>query len=267
MSFFEVSELSAAYGANAVLDGVSFRIESGMLAALLGENGSGKTTLLRSICGIQRHSGECLLNGQALEGLSARAIARLCSYIPQRSGIQIEISVLDAVLMGFNPRLRLLQQPDSEMIERAHAALKMVGLEQLCQRSYLSLSEGQKQLCILARTLVSDAKLLLLDEPESALDFRLRHRMLEILRGNLNEGTGASKCALVCLHDPVLALNSCDCVMLLCNGRISAVLQPMQDPLEEMEEKLSHIYGSISLHSIPNRSGGFRLVMLKEEPK
>ena len=103
MSFFTVSGLGAGYGDRAVLREVSFALEAGQLVGVLGANGSGKTTLLKAVCGILPHTGRCTLEGIGLEGLSARQLARRCSYIPQRSGIGIDLPVLDVVLMGFNP--------------------------------------------------------------------------------------------------------------------------------------------------------------------
>ena len=109
--------------------------------------------------------------------------------------------------MGFNPKLRLLEHPNEEMRKKARKSLALVGLGEKENENYTSLSEGQKQLCILARTLVSEANLLLLDEPESALDFRFRYKMLEILRSWVScENRGA----IVTLHDGALALNYCD---------------------------------------------------------
>ena len=108
MSFFSAKGLSAGYGSGHIFAEVSFDLSPGTLVGILGANGSGKTTLLKAICGILPHDGTCELDGMALEGLSARNISRLCSYSPQRSGITMDISVLDVVLMGFNPRLGLL---------------------------------------------------------------------------------------------------------------------------------------------------------------
>ena len=109
--------------------------------------------------------------------------------------------------MGFNPQLGLLERPSAAMQAKAREALRQVGLEDRADENYQHLSEGQKQLCILARTLAVDARLLLLDEPESALDFQHRHRLLALLRGWAGAGRRA---ALVALHDPALALNGCD---------------------------------------------------------
>lgn len=261
MSFFQVQHLTAGYGKDPILEDVSFSVPAGTLTGILGANGSGKTTLLKAICGILPHEGRCLLEDAPLEGLSPRKLAQRCSYIPQRSGISIDISALDVVLMGFNPHLGLLERPTAEMRLSARRMLERVGLAGREEDNYLTLSEGQKQLCILARTLAAEAQLLLLDEPESALDFRHRYRMLGILKDWVAEH---SRSAVVTLHDPALALECCDQLILLKERTIIGVLHPASDPLEEMEMTLSRIYGRISLIRCPDRTGREHLVMLKE---
>ena len=126
MSFFCVDSVTAGYGKSNVIENLSFSMEKGTLVGVLGANGSGKTTLLKSICGILPHSGTCSLEDAVLENLSARQIARSISYIPQRSGITIDISTLDVVLMGFNPHLGLLEHPTQAMVEAAQTALEQV---------------------------------------------------------------------------------------------------------------------------------------------
>lgn len=269
MSYFSVSDLTAGYGGRPAVSGISFELEQGCILGILGANGSGKTTLLKAICGILPHQGSCLLEADVsektmLEELGPRRLARLCSYIPQRSGISIDISVLDVVLMGFNPWLNLLEYPSAEMKERAREALKTAGLAGREKENYQHLSEGQKQLVILARTLAAEGNLLLLDEPESALDFRYRYRMLELLKLWIRKGRRAG---ITALHDPALALNCCDQLLLLSGGKVKAVLRPGMDSLERMEEALSEIYGCVSLHRCRDRSGHDQLVMLKEAEK
>ena len=175
---------------------------------------------------------------------------------------QIDISALDVVLMGFNPHLGLLEQPNQAMIEAARTALNRVGLSGKEQSNYLHLSEGQKQLCILARTLISDCKLLLLDEPESALDFRFRHLMLDLLRSWVAEKQVS---ALLTLHDPMLALNYCDKLLLLSDGVLIGELLPQSTSLKEMEQLLAQVYGTVSLQLCRNHSGNDVIVMLKED--
>ena len=262
MRLFCANQITAGYGKQAVVKDISFSVDAGSLTGIIGANGSGKTTLLKSLCGILPHTGSCQLDDVALEPLSPRQLARLCSYIPQRSGISIDISALDVVLMGFNPHLGLLEHPTQAMRSSALQALDQVGLAQEANTNYLHLSEGQKQLCILARTLVTDCQLLLLDEPESALDFRFRHKMLSLLQDYVS---GQNRAALVTLHDPALALNYCDRLLLLSEGSVLGILNPKTDDLDKMEQLLRVIYGSISLQRCINRGGQPYLMMLKEE--
>ena len=261
MSFFSAQDITAGYGNRPIIDGVSFETEESALLGILGANGSGKTTLLKAVCGILPHKGCCTLDGTRLEQLPPGKLARLAGYIPQRSGIAIDISALDVVLMGFNPQLGLLERPTAAMRQKAREALSQVGLSGRENDNYLHLSEGQRQLCILARTLAADGKLLLLDEPESALDFRFRYRMLELLRGWLQKG---KRCALVTLHDPMLALNFCDRLLLLADGRVQGFLCPGKDPLEQMERALEPVYGPVSLQRCTGRDGKNHLIMLRE---
>lgn len=260
--FFSAQKICAGYGSHKVLQNISFSMQSGCLMGILGANGSGKTTLIKALSGILPHGGTCLLEDTGLETLTPKQIARLVSYIPQRSGISIDISALDVVLMGFNPRLKLLEHPTEAMKQAARAAMAQVGLTGKEEVNYLHLSEGKKQLCILARTMVSGSRLLLLDEPESALDFRHRYRMLDILRDWVRSTQGG---AIITLHDPVLALNSCDSLMILKNGEILEILSPQTDPLEKMEQVLCEIYGPVSLQVCRTRSGKNVLTMLKED--
>ena len=262
MSCLSVKGICAGYGKQKVLENISFDLDAGTVMGIIGANGSGKTTLLKSLCGILPHQGICTLDSAVLEKLPPKQLAKVVSYIPQRSGISIDISALDVVLMGFNPRLGLLENPTGQMKEAALRALAQVGLAGREETNYLHLSEGQKQLCILARTLVSRSKLLLLDEPESALDFRFRHQMLSLLHSWVASGECS---ALVTLHDPALALNFCDTLLLLSDGRILDILRPRSDSLDKMEQMLSMVYGSISLQRCYNRKAEPQIVMLRED--
>lgn len=262
MKQLQVNHIFAGYHGREVVHDLSFTLPAGRVLGVLGANGSGKTTLIKAVCGILPHRGQCLLDGTALERLRPKALARLCGYIPQRSGLAIELSVLDVVLMGFNPRLGLLQPPTPAMRSAAAAMLEQVGLPGRAQDSYLTLSEGQKQLCLLARALVGGAELLLLDEPESALDLRARHRTLHLLREFAAKGDRA---VLLSLHDPNLALNFCDALLPVENGRSAGMVCPGTDSDETITAALSRIYGPVCLRRCTDNGGRTHLVMLKEE--
>lgn len=256
-----VTNFSAGYGSrkskndDAVVRNVSFSLDSGSLTALIGANGCGKSTLLKGICGLISAEGDCILEDDPslrsasssetvqkhfLNRLSSRQMARLISYIPQRSGITISLSALDVVLMGFHPWLGLLESPGKAHCEKALSALKTVGLPEVKDQDFLTLSEGQKQLCILARTLVQDTALLLLDEPDSALDFSNRQLLLQTL---LEIVHNKHKTGLLVLHDINLALNYCDQLLLMKNGLITQTLYPKTDSEKILSEALSDICG------------------------
>lgn len=276
-----VEGLGGAYGSGFALQEVSFTVEEGTLTALLGANGSGKTTLLKMICQQRKHQGACRLAREMSEGggdvgsalereagsmlleqLSLRQLSRQVSYIPQRSGITVGLTVLDVVLMGFNPVLGLLEGPSQSQRRQAAKALEMLGLAGYEERDYLSLSEGQKQLAMLARTLLEDSRLLILDEPDSALDIPNRCRLMERLRALVREGRRAG---LLSLHDPQLALEFCDQLLLIRAGRCVGRLCPGHDPLPVMEEALAQIYGPITLAECVDRRGRKRLILLWEQ--
>lgn len=262
MSFFYADHISAGYGKVNVIEDICFHLECGRMMGIIGANGSGKTTLIKAICGNVPHAGNASLDGCILENLSVRQLASVCAHVPQRSGINIDISAMDVVLMGFNPRLGILSHPTNAMRTAARDALTQVGLSGKENMNYMHLSEGQKQLCILARTLVSDAKLLLLDEPESALDFRYRYQMLNLLQGWVKN---ENKAAIVTLHDPSLALNYCDQLLLLDNGSVLGTIYPQTDDPDQMEQMLTRIYGPINLQLCRTRNGQSQIVMLKED--
>ena len=258
--FFAAEGLSVAFGERQVIRELSFSLERGTLTGLLGANGAGKSTLLRAICGLLPHRGRCVLAGEVLEKLSPRRLARRVSYIPQR-GSAAALPALEVALMGFHARLGLLERPSGAQRDAARAALEEVGAGALAQQDFRTLSEGQKQLVLLARTLVEDTGLLLLDEPDSALDFHNRHLILRTLRDLIGRGDRAG---LLCLHDPALALEYCESLLVLQGPDRAVLLRPDRDPAPVMEAQLRQAYGPLELAQVRGRDGERRLVLLPE---
>ena len=257
---FTVENLAVRLGDKNILQNVHFTIDTpGQLVGIFGVNGSGKTTLLRAAAGLLPHTGRCLMDGVPLESLSTRCLAQTVSYIPQQSGISVSMSAREVVLMGCNPRLGVLQSPTAAMCAAAEEALRTVGLADKAEQDYLTLSGGEKQLCILARTIAEDAPLLLLDEPDSALDLANRSRMTALLAQLVHTG---GKTALVCLHDPALALDSCDILVVLQGGGVAAVLHPKTDPPAVLQAALAAVYGPLELLPVTDCRGRRRLALL-----
>ena len=213
---FSADGISVYYGSTCAVDNVSFDLMPGQLNAVIGNNGCGKTSLIKAIMGLIKHNGKCQLNEHLLENLSVKKKAQLISYIPQRNNLTISMTVRDVC---------------------------MVGLKGLYESDFLALSEGQKQLCILARTIIEASPLLLLDEPDSALDFSNRHLLMQHIRSIVSDG----RCALMCIHSPELALEYCDNILLMKSGTILSTINTHTDSLDIINEKMSLIYDNINV--------------------
>lgn len=242
-TIFEIQHLQASYGTKRVLEDIHLSIKENTLNALIGVNGSGKTTLLRCIAQRLKHEGNCLLLSKPLENLKPKELARQISYLPQRFGLSLSLPVLDFVLLGYNPVLQLLENPNAKQKEAALQALQKVGLSHQADDDFLSLSEGQKQLAFLARTMIEDTSLWLLDEPDSALDFENRHLLMRELQQ-------LHKTALLCLHDPTLAFDYCDQICLMKDGKIVATIHPKTEDIASMQAKIQLLFSSASLTKV-----------------
>lgn len=241
----KLKNFSVSYGKKETVHGVDLELAEGEFCALLGLNGSGKTTLLRGVCGLLPHiSGECRILEEDCLRLHEYQRAKKMSFIPQVSSEIDGITVLEVVLMGCNPYLHLFESPGAGQRAQAVQILEKLGLIQWKDKEFSILSQGQKQLVILARTLMQDTPVLLMDEPDSALDFCNRHMVLGKIRDTVHE---EKKAGLITLHDPNFAMNYCDRLVLLRDGRICGEIHMQGATEEEIRGKLSGIYGDVEI--------------------
>ena len=257
----KIENLSCGYQRKEIVHNAGFAVESGEFCALLGLNGCGKTTLIKAICGfLPIHTGNCAVGGDDCTAMNERQRALRMAYIPQRGSLISGKTVLDVVLMGFNARLHLLDSPGKLHRQKAMEVLGQLGMAHLAEHDYAQLSEGQKQMVILARTLVQDTPVLLMDEPDSALDFVNRNVVLRKTRHIIHT---QSKAGLITLHDPNFALSYCDTLLLMKEGSIIQRLPLAGASREDVETALKKIYGNIRILS---HEGGFVMVRGMEEP-
>lgn len=240
----EVKGLWAGYS-SPVLQGVSFSVAQGELAAILGRNGSGKSTLLRALTGSAKVSqGQVLIQGRDCLPLSARQRARHMALLPQviapSSGLRAE----EIIEMGRYPWESPLRPGGARSRQLVHQAAREFGVEHLLDQDCSVLSQGQRQLVQLARVVVQDAPVLLLDEPNSALDFPNTHQFFRTLTGLL---AGGERCALVVLHDPALALRWCGRLLLLEEGRLVGELRPGETGLHAVQSALGRLYPGLQV--------------------
>ena len=251
-----LQNVSAGYGEKIIVRDVSVEIEGGCLCALLGLNGSGKTTLIKAVCGLLPISGgRCFVGDIDCTRLHEHKRARYISYIPQRHSKLVGVTVKDAAAMGLNPKLGLFEFPSKEDMEYVLQTLEKMNISHLANSIFSELSEGQKQLVILARTLVQNCPIMLLDEPDSALDFNNRHKMLTKIRNLVKI---EYKVALMALHDPNLALKYCDRLLIFKDGTVAADITVPGSAAEKIRDALSVIYGDINVFEL----GGELMVTL-----
>jgi len=240
----KAESLCVGYGSGDVIHDVSFTLCPGELCALLGANGSGKTTLLKGICRLLPSGGKLALNGSELCKMPRRELAKHIGYLSQRSGSPLSLSALDVVLMGFNPILGLFEQPGASHRERALMVLEQAGALELSEKNFLTLSEGQKQLILLSRAMVRSPELLVLDEPDSALDFVTRRHILGLLK---DYSQAAPRAVLLCSHDVNVALAYASRLLLLKGGTLAYDLQTNTVPQDELRAALRDVYGPVEL--------------------
>lgn len=251
----EVKGLSFSYGDFSVED-VSFEVKEGEVLTLLGPNGSGKTTILKNIYGLLKPVKKCvLIDGRDFHSLSLRDRAKIAGYVPQSHQPPFPYTVLDVVVMGLAPQLGVFDTPKAKHYEKAIEKLKVLGIERLKDKPYTQLSGGQLQLVLIARALVQEPKVLLLDEPTAHLDFKNQVKILWIVKKLAREERIT---AVLTLHDPNLASIYSDKIALVNEGRIKAVGEPEVILKEEIFEE---VYG-IPVHIL--KFNGFRIVVPAE---
>ena len=214
----EVQDLSFSYRCGReILRDISFSAPTGSCLAVLGNNGAGKSTLLKCFSHLLRpRSGKVLVDGGDLVAMSFAQAARTVALVSQ-SAQPSRLTVYDAVLLGRRPYLKWdFTAADRSLAEEAMAAL---GLEEMALRYVDQLSGGEQQKVQLARALVQQPRVLLLDEPTSSLDLRGQYEVLSLVKRLCRE---RDITAVVVIHDLNLALRFCDRFLLLHGGTVYA---------------------------------------------
>lgn len=218
-------DLCFAYRQRPVLSGANLTLGPGEVVALLGVNGAGKSTLLRLLLGLIRpSSGAVLLEGRPIQSWRPREVARRLAYVPQAHVAPFPYSVREVVLLGRLPTRGLFRAPDRADRAAADAALEHLGIAHLAARPYTEVSGGERQLALIARALAQGARLLVLDEPATGLDFGHQLRLLDRLGALAGEGYGV----LMTTHHPEHALMAATRVLLMRAGRVEAEGAPRE---------------------------------------
>ena len=229
-----VDGVAFRYNSHPVLENITFQVHTHRITAILGPNGAGKTTLLRCINGILRpESGTVQIEEQDLARCSSRQIARRVAYVAQRSEPR-RISAFDSVLLGRKPHIGWnVSHHDMEMTQ---ATLKRLELEHLALRYTDRMSGGEYQKVCIARAVVQEPTVMLLDEPTASLDLKNQLAILRLLRTIVR---GHRMCAVVTMHDLNTAFRYADNFLFLKQGTIYAAVDRSQITGDIIEE----VYG------------------------
>ncbi|MBN9694843.1 MAG: ABC transporter ATP-binding protein [Zoogloea sp.] len=225
-TILSVDNLALSYGTNPILKGVSMQLRRGEVVSLLGPSGSGKTTLLRAVAGLEQpHAGSVTIAGRTIydgaAGIDIPAEKRDLGLVFQSYALWPHKTVFDNVAYP----LKLRKVGQGEIAERVHAALKNLGLGHLAERYPHQLSGGQQQRVSIARALVYNPPVILLDEPLSNLDAKMREEARAWLRNLIVE---MQLSALVVTHDQSEAMAMSDRILLLNGGVIEQQGSPQE---------------------------------------
>jgi iron complex transport system ATP-binding protein len=215
----ELEDVSVDLDGRRAVDGVSLAAGDGEWLTLLGPNGAGKSTLLRAVAGLVRAAGTIRIGGDEIGTLGRRELARRVAVVPQTPAVPRAMTVAEYVLLGRSPFVSYAGSESRHDVEVARAALRRLDLTGFAGRDLSSLSGGERQRAILARALAQEARVLLLDEPTTALDAGRQQQVLELV-DELRVEQGLT--VVSAMHDLTLAGQYAGRVVLLAQGRVVA---------------------------------------------
>jgi len=212
-----IEDVEFSYEAAHTLDGVRFEARPGEFLGLIGPNGSGKTTLLRCINGLLKpQRGAIFLEGKQVSKMKLAEIAQVCAGVPTDIPDDFNISVEEYVYLGRYPHIQNLWWEEKEDEEQVEKAIECFELEHLRRRKLFEVSSGEKERVLLAKAVVQEPKIMLVDEPSAHLDLKFKLEVMERLHELSRQGITV----IVASHDINLLIKYCDRVIIMKEGHI-----------------------------------------------
>ena len=210
-------DIALGYPGRLLYEGIDIAFRPGELTALVGRNGAGKSTLLRTLAGLlQPLRGEVSLGGRPLGEMSVREVAAQVSFVSTEEVRVGDLSVYDVVGLGRAPYTNWIGRLGAEDRRRVDEALELVGMSAFARKGIDSLSDGERQRVMIARSLAQDTPVILLDEPTAFLDLPNKYEIVLLLRRLAHDH---GKTILASTHDLNIALEQCDRIVMIDGGR------------------------------------------------
>ena len=243
----ETREVAVALSRKEIVKQASLQVRDNAFVGLLGPNGSGKTTLLKSIYRVLKPSGGVVyIDGADIRTMSHRETAKRMGVVSQFNNLSFDFTVEEMVLMGRAPHKRAFDRDTEEDYRIAEDALRRVDMLDFRDRSFITLSGGEKQRIILARALAQQVEMLILDEPTNHLDIKYQIQIMDVVK---SMGVGV----LAALHDLNLTLMYCSYVYVLKDGRIVAHGNTEEVITEQLIRDVYEVDCSVSRHPVSGK--------------
>jgi len=220
MNLFDVSQVQHQYGSIPVLKNIGFQVKLKEIFGIIGPNGSGKSTLIRTMSGLLKPSqGEILLNNKPIGSYRKQELAKLIAVLEQEGIPPLSFTIEEVVAMGRYPWLKPLSDLSRQDELIVHDVLKNLGLWKIRSQAVNTLSGGQRQMVSLARAMVQQPEVLILDEPTTYLDIGHQTLVMEHVR-DWHRTQGIT--IIMVLHDLNLASQYCDRLLLMDQGYVQS---------------------------------------------
>lgn len=253
----QIEKVSWGVNGTPIIEEVKVDAADGEFVGLVGPNGSGKSTLLRCIYRVLRpNAGFITLGGEDIWNMSVRESARRTAVVIQEMPTEFDFSVREIVSMGRSPHKGMFDRETTQDLEVVDESMQRVGMTGFAERSFRTLSGGEKQRVLIARALAQQTQFLVLDEPTNHLDVRYQMDILDLVRS-----VGVTTIAAI--HDLNLASSYCDFIYVISNGKIAASGSP-GDVLRP--DLLREVFGVGSVVDTNPVTGKTRITFYPEPP-